>query len=224
MKASPPRSTFRPASTLLGLVLFCLAVATAESATGSVRGRVSSAENKSYLQGTHVAIEELRLSTYTDRDGEFLLAGVPVGSHQLRVNYTGLTNRTVPVTISADATARLDVELGAEVHQLQAFSVTADNVKNVVAADAFGSAGEGNVADLLQRLSYSTNLASLRYNPGQGRIDLSARFKLTRNLDLYGDAINVTAGPIVFQGPMPGRRDRISDYGAKVSFGLSGRY
>ena len=169
MKTSSARSTFRPTSTLLGLVLFCLAVATAtaESATGSVRGRVSSDETKSYLQGANVAIEELRLSTYTDRDGEFLLAGVPVGIHQLRVNYTGLTTRTVAVTVSPGATAQLDVELGAEVHQLQAFNVTADkegralaimqqraadNVKNVVAADAFGSAGDGNVADLLQRL------------------------------------------------------------------------
>jgi TonB-dependent receptor len=76
----------------------------------------------------------------------------------------------------------------------------------------------------LALFSYSTNPASLRYNPGQGRIDLSARYKLTRHLDLYGDAINVTAVPMVFQGPMPDRRDSISDYGAKVSFGLSGRY
>ncbi len=76
----------------------------------------------------------------------------------------------------------------------------------------------------LALFSYSTNPAALRYNPGTGRWDVSGRLKLTRNLDLYADAINVTAVPMIFQGPMPGRRDSISDYGCKVSFGLSGRY
>jgi len=76
----------------------------------------------------------------------------------------------------------------------------------------------------LALFSFSKNPASLRYNPGQGRWDLSGCFKLTRNLDLYADAINVTAVPMVFQGPVPGRRDSISDYGCKVIFGLSGRY
>ncbi|MBI4627011.1 MAG: hypothetical protein HY736_27785 [Verrucomicrobia bacterium] len=40
----------------------------------------------------------------------------------------------------------------------------------------------------------------------------------------YAAAINVTAVPMVFQGPMPGRRDSISDHGCKVTFGISGRY
>ncbi|MBI4627007.1 MAG: TonB-dependent receptor [Verrucomicrobia bacterium] len=76
----------------------------------------------------------------------------------------------------------------------------------------------------LALFSFSTNPASLRYNPGIGRWDLSARYRMTSHLDLYADAINITAVPMVFQGPMPGRRDSISDYGCKVSFGVSGRY
>lgn len=160
---------FRTTSAVLSVILFCSAGATAnaETPTGSVRGRVSSDGTKAYLQGADVAITELRLSAYTDREGEFLLVGVPVGTHQLRVNYTGFTTRTVAVAVSPGATARLDVEMGSEIQQLQAFNVTADkegralaimqqraadNVKNVVSADAFGSAAEGNVADLLQRL------------------------------------------------------------------------
>ncbi len=160
---------FRPTSAVLSLILFYFVVTTAnaETATGSVRGRVSSEGTKSYLQGADVAITALRLSAYTDREGEFMLVGVPVGTHQLRVNYTGFSTRTVAVTVSPGTTARLDVEMGSEVQQLQAFTVTADkegralaimqqraadNVKNVVSADAFGSAAEGNVADLLQRL------------------------------------------------------------------------
>jgi TonB-dependent receptor len=154
---------------VFSVILFCFTVATADAqtATGSVRGRISSEGTKSYLQGADVDIAALRLSAYTDREGEFLLVGVPVGTHQLRVNYTGFSTRTMAVTVSPGATAQLDVEMGSEVQQLQAFTVTADkegralaimqqraadNVKNVVSADAFGSAGEGNVADLLQRL------------------------------------------------------------------------
>jgi len=76
----------------------------------------------------------------------------------------------------------------------------------------------------LALFSYSTNAAALRYNPSLARIDLSARYKLTRNLDLYADVVNLTAELMIFQGPVPGRRDSISDYGRKVSFGISGRY
>ena len=114
---------FRPTSAVLSLILFYFVVTTAnaETATGSVRGRVSSEGTKSYLQGADVAITALRLSAYTDREGEFMLVGVPVGTHQLRVNYTGFSTRTVAVTGSPGTTARLDVEMGSEVQQLQAF-------------------------------------------------------------------------------------------------------
>jgi TonB-dependent receptor len=169
MNASPSRPTSRLTSFRIGLILFCLTVASASAqpATGTVRGRVSSEESKSYLQGASVILEALRLSTYTDSEGGFVFVGLPVGSHQLVVSYTGLKTRSVVVNVTAGTTLATEIELGAEVQQLSAFTVTADkegralaimqqraadNVKNVVAADAFGAAGEGNVADLLQRL------------------------------------------------------------------------
>jgi TonB-dependent receptor len=139
----------------------------AQPAPGAIRGSVSNADSKLYLESALVTLPSLLRSTFTDRQGTFHLGGLPPGEHVLRVTYTGLAAQDVTVRVPSGGSASVEVELREMIHQMAAFEVNAekqgnalaisqqraaDNVKNIVAADAFGSAGEGNVADLLQRL------------------------------------------------------------------------
>src|SRR5688500_7754022 len=61
----------------------------AETATGTITGRVSNAATGTYLESALVAIEGTSLQTATARGGEFSLT-VPAGTHTVVVNYTGL--------------------------------------------------------------------------------------------------------------------------------------
>ncbi len=152
---------------IVAVTLVLGAKAFAQAPSGTVRGRILDAQANAFLQGASVTIEAQRLTTYSNRDGEFLLTGVATGAQQLRVSYTGLDTKTVNVNVIAGQVAIADVDLAPAVQVMAAFTVAADragralaimqqrasdNVRNVVAADAFGSAAEGNVADLLQRL------------------------------------------------------------------------
>ena len=149
-------------------LVFCPGVsALAQVQSGTVRGRVLDAQASTYLEGASVTIEAQHLMTFSNREGDFILTGVAPGAQQLRVSYTGLDTKTVSVNVAAGQVANVSVELAPAVQVMSAYSVTADregralaimqqrasdNVRNVVAADAFGSSAEGNVADLLQRL------------------------------------------------------------------------
>jgi len=72
--------------------------------------------------------------------------------------------------------------------------------------------------------TYSSNAGSLRYVPTRATIDLNLRFVLTERLSLYADVINLTREPVLFERGVAGRIDNRTDYGQKISFGISGRY
>lgn len=140
----------------------------AQAEIGEVRGNVISAASLESLAGAIVSIPSLNLTTFTDRDGKFHLPRTPLGSHQLQVNYSGFEASTQTINVGRNAVTELQIPLEARaVFTMEQFTIVAeregnalaiaqqraaDNVQNVISADAFGSSAEGNVADQLQRL------------------------------------------------------------------------
>lgn len=153
-------------------ILACLPVYIAtvdaqDAPSGSITGTVRNNETSALLEGAEVTLVELGQRVYTDRNGFFALGGVPAGSYLLRVFYTGLEVATQSIRVASAAATDVKVGLGAEVVQLGAFTVSADragnaasvtkqrnadNVKNVVSMDAFGSVTDGNIGNFLVRL------------------------------------------------------------------------
>ena len=68
---------------LLAFLLPCLL--RAQPATGLIEGRVLNAANGNYLEGARVSIEGTSLETFTDADGHYLLAAVPVGEAMMAI-------------------------------------------------------------------------------------------------------------------------------------------
>lgn len=141
--------------------------------TGSVTGRVLDASNAKYLTNAHLVVQGTAIEAYTDYTGQFLLSGVPAGTDQITIFYTGLNQRTVSVAVTPGQTAHLDVQLtsaiekGEQTIKLDAFVVQAHQetdqqslainqqrfspiLESVISTDQFGDVTEGNLSEFMK--------------------------------------------------------------------------
>ena len=162
--------------TLVAAFAFLLPVVRAQSATGTIEGRVLNTTNGAYLNNARVTIEGTTLQAFTNEYGEYRLVDVPAGTATVRVFYTGLPPQSAQVAVTAQqtssqnfnlsnvetgaagATVQLDAFVVAAVKETNASAIAvneqrfAENIKNVVAADEFGTVTEGNVGEFLKFL------------------------------------------------------------------------
>ena len=152
--ACPP-PPFRGKRALLLSVLSCaLTCAQAAEGTGTLTGVVSNPATGNLLEGARLELPQLGANALTDLTGRYTLTGVPAGTHDLVVTYTGLDSLRVRVSLGAGERLVRNFDLTAAIYQLDAFTVTgereggaaaitvqrnAENVKDVVAMDAFGT-------------------------------------------------------------------------------------
>ena len=157
--------SLRQLVTLILAFAFCAAVRAADGATLS--GTVSNTATGNLLTGAKVEIPALGLSTLADNTGRYVLAGVPAGTHEVVVSYTGLDAARQRVTVSGGQRAQQNFDLTSGIYKLDAFLVTgeregaavaitaqrnADNVKNIVAMDSFGNLPNMSAGELAVRL------------------------------------------------------------------------
>jgi hypothetical protein len=69
--------------------------------TGAIRGSVAHSATRADLHGASVRVAGTDLVAFTERDGTFFLAAVPVGQRHLAIDYTGLDQHTQAVTVTA---------------------------------------------------------------------------------------------------------------------------
>ena len=143
------------------------------SPTGVVEGRVQNSLTGNYLGNVRVTAEGTGRSALTNEFGEYRLTGLPAGPVRIVTSYSGLGSESTRVTVTAGGTAHADFSLSNDdsqkVVQLDEFTVAATremnaaslaineqryapNIKNVVAADAFGDVTEGNVGEFIKYL------------------------------------------------------------------------
>ena len=168
---SPVLRTFLGA---LSLLLAISVTALAQSGSAEVVGSVTNAATRSFLEGAEVSLAGTPHRALTGRDGQFELTGVAPGSYTLEVAYTGLDPHRETINVRAGRNLVPSVGLRSDIYQLEAFTVSgeregsaaaitaqrnAPNVKSVVATDAFGHVVDGNIGEMLKRVSgIATNL------------------------------------------------------------------
>ena len=153
-------------STLI-LVGWCPRVRGAESGAAVLSGTVSNTATGNLLEGAKVEIPKLARSVLTDNTGRFVLAGVPAGEVELVVTYLGLDVQRQTLIVGAGQRVVQNFDLSAQIYRLGEFRVTgeregnalaltaqrnADNVKNVVALDAYGNLPNMSAGELAVRL------------------------------------------------------------------------
>lgn len=167
---------------LCSLALALTAPAHAVAASGVVSGSVSNAATRNVLEGATVAIPSLGRTTLTDNSGRYVFDGVPDGPQEVVVSYLGLETARYIVNVSSAARAVRDFELTTAIYQLGTFTVTgeregnaqmitekrnADNIKDVVAMDSFGTLANmsaGEVVRLMPGVAGSPTDEGLNYN------------------------------------------------------------
>jgi iron complex outermembrane receptor protein len=153
---------------LLGFIIASLTSPSfGADATGIVTGTVSNSATRNLLEGAKVEVPALGRSVLTDNTGRFTLTGLPAGSVELVVSYLGLDTKRETVAVGAGQRVARNFDLSAEIYRLGEFRVTgeregnalaltaqrnADNVKNVVALDAYGNLPNMSAGELAVRL------------------------------------------------------------------------
>ena len=142
------------------------AVALAQSAGGVVGGSVVD-DSGAALKGASVQVLPLRLTGFTDINGQFTLTGVAPGHYTLVVSFVGFQSYRGEIDLAAGQTLDLPVKLEvasaaqeilvtAERAHGEADAInetrTADNILQVLPAEVITSLPNANVADAIGRL------------------------------------------------------------------------
>lgn len=153
------------------------AASAADGPTGMIEGRVFNATSGSYLNNARVTVDGSKTEVFTNDQGEYRITAAPVGQTRVVALFSGLQAQAATVTVVAGQVAKQDFSLtragtvtetrDGKVVQLSEFVVGASreinaadiaineqryaaNIKNVVDADAFGDAGEGNLGEFIK--------------------------------------------------------------------------
>ena len=193
------------------------ASAPATAPTGTIEGRVFNARSDTLVENARLSLDRDAVVAFSDADGNFRLAPVPVGTVTVRVFFTGLAPQTFQVAVAAgqrvqqditllpltrdsvnaaaDKVVKLDQFVVGESREIEAAAIAineqrfAPNVRNVVSTDEFGAVAEGNVAEFL------------RYLPGL-TVDLSGGDARTVSIDgAPADSTPVTFGGLSLSTP-----------------------
>lgn len=169
-KTMKPSIRIAAFSTWLTLLLSpSLAVATEASPFGTaiIRGQVSNSATRSVLEGAAVQVAGTDRTVLTNREGRYEISVGSAETTTLEVSYTGLTTQRIPVAVSAGRDVVVNVGMASDTYVMDKFTVAgiregqalaitqqrnAPNVKNVVAADAFGNVADNNGAEVLRLL------------------------------------------------------------------------
>jgi TonB-linked SusC/RagA family outer membrane protein len=106
------------------LLALC-AVADASAQTGSVRGRVTSAQSGDPIRDARVGVVGTNIQVATNAEGNYLIGRAPVGEYVIRVTVIGFTQRTQPVTIEAGGVVVADFTLATSAITLEGLVVNA---------------------------------------------------------------------------------------------------
>ena len=184
---------------VLAVVLFYLnapAQPSGAAATGVVEGRILNPVTGDYVLNARVSVKGTEHVALTDQTGAYRLSGLAAGSVTLRVVHPGLDEQERVVEIAAGRTVQQNFELTSRSRYgmedatvtLAQFTVAATremdadilanaeqryapNIKNVIAADAFGDVSEGNVSEFIKRLPG----VSVIYPTGGDAVTISVR-------------------------------------------------
>ncbi len=141
----------------------------AEAQTGSVAGTVREAGTGNVLPAATVrVVGNATYTTQADREGRFILRGLPVGQTTIEAVYLGYASTQTSVTVRQGEVATADVEMPVEAVELsgitvfgsvtrgQAFSLqkqkSAPNISTVVSEELFDRFPDRNAAETLRRL------------------------------------------------------------------------
>ncbi|MCI4670673.1 MAG: TonB-dependent receptor [Bacteroidia bacterium] len=215
------------------LVIVCMASWSLMSAQGGIiRGNVRDSSSQSILTGANVVIESLKRGSITDVNGNFSLANLPAGEHQLKVSYLTYKDKIVTINVTAKEIQEvlidmnpIDIKGDIVVISAQALGQTqainqqlnSDAIANMVSADRIQELPDVNAAEAIARLPG----IAINRSGGEGQkvvirglepkfaaitingVNLPSNSGVDRSVDLSLIAPELLDGIEVFKSPLP---------------------
>ncbi|HEX8906179.1 MAG TPA: SusC/RagA family TonB-linked outer membrane protein, partial [Longimicrobiaceae bacterium] len=170
----------------------------AAAQTGTITGRVTSAQNAQPVATATVTVVGTALRAVTNENGQYRITGVPAGAHQVTASRLGFGTRTVGVTVAAGGTATADIALSTSAIQLGGLVATATgneqrtrelgNSVSTLRADSVNLAPVNNVSQLIQGRAAGVEVLQSAGTTGTG-----ARIRIRGN-----NSISLSNDPIIF--------------------------
>lgn len=172
--SSAPRTHLRFVLLSCFAIGFASALRAADSASGTIVGKVIDSSTGAPVAGASIAVGELAPAATSDVNGSFRLNHVPAGTHVLAVAKAGFRAlNATGVAVPAGDTTKIDLPLApavADVVKMAAFSVSADTLedsdvgllgareRSVAVSDAIGSEqfsrlSLGNAAEAMAKVT-----------------------------------------------------------------------
>ncbi|MGQ0647436.1 MAG: TonB-dependent receptor domain-containing protein [Gemmatimonadaceae bacterium] len=202
----------------------------AQATTGSVRGLVSSASAGTPVVGAQVFIVGSRLGATTGADGRYTFAGVPAGTHVVRVRGLGYQPTEKSTVVSAGAAATVDfivtiapVSLDEVVVTGTAGSARKREVGNSIGQVKIADAPEvpSNVSQLLTGRMAGVTVAGGTGNSGSGaaiRLRGTTSVALTNQPLVYVDGVRTRSDEYPRNGIFFGTTQRGANaYGSPIN-------
>lgn len=151
---------------ILTLLIYNLAISQAKAQTGNIQGIITD-ENGISVPGASTSIENINKGAVSDFDGKFLYLGVPEGNYTIKISYLGFKDIEQQISVNANNTTTLNIELTSEVSKLNEVNIIANidgqakalnkqknniNVTNVVSTDQIGKFPDANIGDAVKRI------------------------------------------------------------------------
>jgi TonB-dependent receptor len=162
------------------LIIFLSTLAIFSFGQGAIKGKVVETNTQQPLPGASIQIKSTTKGTSSDLQGAFLINNIPAGTVELVVSYLGYETKTISLEVTDKAVKYVEVEMTSAINQLSGVVIsgnlqgqakalnqqkTADNIKNVVAADQIGRFPDPNAAEALQRVPG----VNIERDQGEGR-------------------------------------------------------
>jgi hypothetical protein len=132
----------------------------------TIQGSVRLSSSGDLLTGVRVDVDDGTATAWSDSAGSYLLRGVPAGQHWLEFRRLGCAPTTVSVTVPAEGTLHLDVDLLPAPVALSAIAAVPVDASAGVDSGSGGSEGAAEIG--LQRFS----AAALRNSAISGETDV----------------------------------------------------
>lgn len=95
------------------------------AAQAVLKGRIRAAQSHAPIALVEVLLDNLRIRAWTNDSGDFRIANIPLGSHELRVRRVGFESAVATLTVKTSDSLLIDLYLNAWIPELETIYVRA---------------------------------------------------------------------------------------------------
>lgn len=161
------------ANKIYGLLIFIFTASVVFAQNAGLKGQIIDKKTKEPLSGAYVHFDDKKGGAIADAFGQYFISNVLPGVYKVKVKYSGYEEFKEVIELTVNSTSTLNIELSEKVESIKTVHIyskanieseissrrsekNADNITNVLSAQAMQRSPDINAANALQRVSAVT--------------------------------------------------------------------